>query len=357
MNILTFLLALGILYFGWMLMANAGLKGIICSRSFSRRTVFEGESAELVEVVRNDQPYLIPRLRLESRIYPYIRLGKLDNLHVSDDMYYCSLFTLMPYQQIRRTHKVHFLRRGAYDLGNASLTVGVMLGVGQKQRVQELHAPVLVYPKLLQEDAIGLPISMLLGDLIRRQQLLTDPFLIRGIRDYHPGDPVRSIHWPASARMPNVQLRVHDHTARTKLLVVLNVQDQDLIWGNRISEQKEAAVEYGISLAATVCTYALQHGLCAGFAANMPLQQEKESTLILPQDGSGQDEILLAAMAKLSLSRTVYFPAFLESLNVYSGMDILVLSMYECDKINAAMEHLRHCGNQVTFHLLEGGGL
>lgn len=357
MNIITFLLSIGVAYLCWALMVKAGLKGIACSRNFSKRTVFEGDSAELVEVVRNDQPYLIPWLRVESRISPYIRLGRLDNLHVSDDMYYCSLFTLMPYQQIRRTHQVHFLRRGAYDLGNASLTVGVMLGIGQTQRMQELSAPVLVYPRLLQEDTLPMPVSLLLGELVRKQQLLTDPFMIRGIRDYHPGDPVRDIHWPASARMPNAQLRLHDHTARTKLLVVLNVQDKDMIWGNRISEQKEAVIEHGISFAATVCAHALRNGLSAGFAANMPQLQEKESTLILPQDGNAQEEILLSAMAKLTLTRTLYFPTFLESLAVYSGMDILVLSMYECDKIRAAMDRLRRNGNQVSFQLLEGGGV
>ena len=357
MNVFDFLISIALLYAGWTLMVRVALKKLACSRSFSKRAVFEGESTELVEVVRNDQPYLIPWLRMESRISPHIQLGRRDNLHVSDDMYYCSLFTLMPYQQIRRTHKVKFLRRGAYDLGNASLTVGDMLGIGHFQRAQELSAPVLVYPRLLEDSDIPLPVSLLLGELVQRRQLLSDPFLVRGIRGYQPGDPVRDIHWPASARMQQVQLRVHDYTARTQLLVVLNVQDKDMIWGNRIAEKNEQAIEHGISLAATVCVQALRQGLSAGFAANMPQGQGMDSTVLLPKDGTSQEEILLAAMARLGVSRTVYFPALLDSLAVHSGLDILVLSLYQCDNMESSMEKLRRSGNQVTFHLLEGGSL
>ena len=131
MNVLIILVVLSAVYgvAGWMT-AHWGLKGLTCSRSFSRSTAFEGESGEMIEVVRNDRPLMIPWLRVESQISPHLQLGRQENLNVSGSRYYRSLFTLMPYQQVKRRHKVRFLHRGVYDLGSASLTVGDALAYG-----------------------------------------------------------------------------------------------------------------------------------------------------------------------------------------------------------------------------------
>lgn len=351
MNILIYLVVLIVVYSIWGQSLRFGLKKLSCTRAFSRPAVFEREEAELVEVVRNDRPFVIPWLRVESRISPYIRLGRQDNLHVSGEMYYCSLFTLLPYQQIRRRHRVRFLRRGSFDLGNASLTAGDVLGIYRTQRDQVLHVPVLVYPRLLGEDEIPAPVSRIMGELVRRRQLLQDPFLVRGIRPYSPGDPVRDIHWPATARTGEVQVRVRDYTARTRLLVVLNVQHDDLQWNDNLPQPDIDAVEYGISLAATLCVRALRDGLSAGFGANMPMDTPGETTLLLPADGAAREEEILAAFARLNVIRSQNFPAFLEALTAFSGLDVLVLSRYDSESIQTQLQQLRRCGNQVDLML------
>lgn len=332
------------------------LKGLTCTRAFSRPAVFEGEEGEMIEVVRNDRPMIVPWLRVESYISPHLQIGSQDNLHVADSMYYCSLFSLMPYQQVKRRHKVKFLHRGAYDLGNASLTAGDMLGLSQSTHEQAMSVPVLVYPRLLDERDIPEPLSRLLGETIAQRQLLTDPFLVRGIRPYLPGDPVRDIHWPATARTGETMLRVHDHTAQTRLLVVINAQRTANQWGDRIMEYEEGEMEHMISMAATLCVKALRAGLPAGFAANMPLDKGEDSVILLPSGGSAREEELLTAFARLTIRRTLRFPTFLESLNSCSGMDMLVLSCYDSEEIQSAMNTLRRAGNNVHLHVLAGKG-
>lgn len=357
MSILNFLLALLLLYVLWTMTVRWGLKKLSCSRRFSCDAVFEGETGEIIEVVRNDRPFLIPWLRVESRISPYLRLGRQDNLQVSGEMYYCSFFTMMPYQQILRRHRVAFLRRGAYDLGNAALTTGDIFGLCRFSRNQDLSAPVLVYPRILEPEDLPLPVSLVLGELVRRHQLLSDPFLVRGIRAYQPGDPVRDIHWPATARTGETQVRVHDQSARAKLLVVLNVQPQDLQWTPYISENHGEVLEKGIRLAASMCLFALRSGLSAGFASNMPQGDTEGSIVLLPEPGAAREEILLSAFARAKLRCEERFPALLERLTDWKGMDIVILSAYDSDSIREGMEKLRQAGNQVHFHLLEGGTL
>ena len=355
MSVLNFFGALVILCILWGLLVRRGTKKVTCSRSFSSIRFFEGEQGELIEVVRNDGPYVIPWLRIESRISPNIRLGKQENLGNSDEMYYYSCFTLFPHQQIRRRHRVTFLCRGSYNLGNAYLTTGDVLGVSRFGKEQQLDTPVLVYPRILDPDELPFPVSQMMGEMVRRNQLLKDPFLIRGIRDYQNGDPVRDIHWAATARTGTLQVRVHDSTVRTKLLVVLNVQHDDNQWSNLIQEKNVQAVENAIRLAASLCVHTLRSGLSAGFAANMPLDQGKTSVIELPADGSVQEDVLLQAFARLRVHCSEKFLSLLNSLSNQTGLDILVLSYYDSEGIQEAIKKLQAAGNRVSFYEMEGG--
>lgn len=360
MSVMVILVAVAAVYAVMgLLLTKYGLRGLKCTRAFSRAAVYEGDEGEMIEIVRNDRPMLIPWLRVESHISPHLKLGRQENLDVSGSRYYCSLFTLFPYQQVRRRHHVKFLRRGEYDLGNASLTVGDVLGMFERSREQQMHVPVVVFPRLLDEREFPQPLSLLLGETASRRQLLTDPFLVRGIREYRPGDPVRDIHWPASARMGETQVRVFDHTARMKLLVILNAQRKEGQWGDVLMDYEEGEVEYGISLAATMCVRALHSGLAAGFAANMPLGEEKDGVVLLPDGGAAREEELLTAFARLTLRRTLAFPLFLDTLQGVTDMDIVVLSCYDSPQMQESLDKLRRAGNQVHLHLLahlsEGG--
>ena len=355
MSVIIILVVLALVYsIMGMLLVKFGLRGLQCTRAFSRVAVFEGDEGEMIEVVRNDRPMLVPWLRVESHISPHIRLGSQDNLDVSGARFYCSLFTLLPYQQVKRRHKVRFLHRGVYDLGSASLSVGDVLGFFQQTREQQMHVPVTVFPRLLPDSELPQPLSLLLGETVSRRQLLTDPFLVRGIREYLPGDPVRDIHWPATARTGEVHVRVHDFSAQTRLMVIVNSQLKEEQWDN-LMEYEQEQVELAISMAATLCVRALRSGLTAGFATNMPLDESEECTVFPPSGGAAREEELLTAFAHLRILRMRSFNTFLEELTAYSDLDMVVLSCYDSPALQERLEQLRRKGNTVLLHVLEGG--
>lgn len=355
MSVPVILVSLCVLYtaFG-LLLSKAGLRGLACTRTFAKPAVFEGETGEMIETVRNDRPLLIPWLRVESRISPYLRLGGQDNLLVSDHTHACSLFTLMPYQQIRRRHKVAFLRRGAYNLGNATITAGDPLGLFQTSREQDMDAPLLVYPRMLDENEMPAPLLELLGDIASRRNLLTDPFLVRGVRPYQFGDPIRDIHWPATARTGEAHVRVHDYTARAQLLVVFNGERRDQQWSDRLMDYEEEDIERIIAMAATLCMRALREGMTVGFAANMPLGKDGPSAILPPAAGPAREEELLSAFARLFIQRTQSFHELLESLTFCAGLDVLVLSRYTNERIESALHTLRRSGARATLYVLGG---
>lgn len=354
MSVLIYLLVLLVFAVVSFRTVKIGLDRLRCERTFSHPYAYAGEEGEFVETVRNESAGMIPWLRLEFRTSPHIQIGKGENIHSGAEAHYSSLFTLMPHQQIRRTHHVKFLRRGEYDLGNVTLTAGDLLGLKQFRRKYTASAPVLVFPKLMDSSELPTPVSNLLGDISVRRQLYEDPFLIRGIRAYHPGDPVRDIHWAATARVGEVQLRVRDHTARSRFLVILNAQCREKQWQDKIPEEHEETIEQGISMAATICLLALRSGIAVGFAVNLPQDQSGESTVLLPETGAEREEQILTAFARLKSVCTQTLPMLLDSLNRFHDLDILILSCYENGAIRRSVEKLRSLGNQVTMHLLGG---
>lgn len=329
------------------------LKGLSYTRRFSRQTAFPGEKAELVEVIRNDRPLFIPWLRVESRISPHLRFGRAENLQVSGERYHRSVFTLRPYQQITRRHSVLLTHRGAYDVGHVSLTAGELLGGGDTDTQRYTPARIIVYPRLLSERELPIPVSRLQGDLIVRRHVTTDPFFNNGIRPYQRGDQRRDIHWPATARMAGqLQVKTHDYTADTKLMVLINCQMSENQWGN-LMDYEQAVIEYAVSLAATVCLRVLSAGVAAGFAANMPVEDDQKGCAQFPPAFyAGREEELLSAFAHLRILRTRSFLSFLEDFYFLRDTDILLISPYTSPAMEERLAQLRRLGNTVTVYQL-----
>ena len=335
------------------ILRHFALRGLKYARRFSVPAAFEGETVHLTEVLRNDRPLFIPWLRAESRLSPYLRFGRQENLAVRGEMYHKSVFTLRPFQQITRRHTVTLLHRGAYDAGNVSLTVSDLLGMGAQSAQYYTPARILVYPRLLVDDALPLPVSRLQGEMIVRRHVVSDPFLVNGIRPYQHGDHPRDIHWPATARMGSLQVKTHDYTADTKLLVVINCQMSENQWSD-LMDYEQAMIERAISMAATVCLRVLRAGVAAGFAANMPMDEDEACALLPPGRGPAREEELLSAFARLRVLRVRNFYSFLDDLSSLRGTDVLILTRYTSPLIEERLETLRRCGNSVTVQLLEG---
>ena len=356
MNILIPVIVLILLCVGYgFLLKHLALKGLTVERHFSSPAVYAGETGEMVEVVCNDRPLPVPWLRVESRIPAGIRLGRQANMTVSGNLYYQSMFMLLPFQRITRHHHVRFVKRGRYDLGNAALTAGDLLGFAVCGREQQMSVPLTVYPALPDEKDLPEPLTFLTGEWARQRQLLTDPFLYRGIREYRPGDPVRDIHWPASARTGETMVRVHDPSARLKLLVVINSQLRADQWEN-LMDYEQGTIENEISLAAGLCVTALRNGLEAGFAANMPEDGDKGTVIRLPEAGPGREEELLSAFAGLRILRTLSFTEFLRTIDVPEGTDVVILTSYTNEADDRQAERLRAEGCRVTVCVVPKAG-
>lgn len=334
------------------------LRGLSYARRFSRRAAHAGETVEMVEVLRNAKLLPVPWLRVESRMSSHLRFeGRQadETLHEVDDdaLFHRSAFYLAPYSQVTRRHTVRVMRRGHYTVGSVALTAGDLFGIVSKTQDLETGAAISVYPRLLGAAEVPLPSSRWQGDLLVKRWIMPDPFLIAGIREYQAGDAQRDVHWAATARTGRLQVKAHDYTSSPRLLVVLNVQMAEQQWSD-LMDYEQDLIEYGISLAATLCVRALKAGLEAGFAANAPTERDgRESTTLLPARYAGREEDILEVLARLEVRRTRNFYTFLEELSRLSGYDILILSAYDSALIQERIRLLRLRGNSVALLPLE----
>lgn len=353
--LLLVLLALGSLQA--FVFGRFGFKKLSYTREFSKRSVYEGETVELVEQIVNRKLLPIPWLRVESRISPDLRFQTAqEEREISEDeQYHKSVFYLGPYSRVTRRHTIKCLRRGDYQLRTVDATLGDLINFGRANRQMQVGAHLLVYPRLLTDDEIDMPSRKWQGDMVVRRWIMPDPFLVGGMREYRAGDPMRSVHWGASARTGRLQVKTYDYTADPRLMVVLNVQMQEHQWGELMKYEQDT-IEYGISLAATLITRALESGVEAGFACNGQLSiRPEEPVVISPQRAPAQGEVLLGAMAQLEIKRALNFHTFLEELCAYQDMDILILSAYDSELIEQGVNALRMRGNSVTLRLIGGG--
>jgi len=342
-----------------MIFAAFNLKKVEYERRFSRESAHEGETVELIEIIRNRKILPVPWIRVESRISSNLHFGggRSEEREIDADQYHRSMFFLGAFSQVTRRHEVLCEKRGYYHAGSVALTAGDLFSISQRSKEMTLPCDMIVYPRLLSEDELETPSTRWQGELTVKRWIMPDPFLMAGIRDYRAGDPLRDIHWRATARTGQLQVKVRDHTVDPRVMVVLNVQNSEEQWGELMDYEQEG-VEYGIRVAATLCLRALSVGVDAGFASNacMPGGKGEGKTILIPARRTlDQGDVLLGAMARMLVHREISFPTFLQDLNFLADTDILILSTYDSPSIQRRMNELRARGNSVTLQILQRG--
>ncbi len=111
------------------------------------------------------------------------------------------------------------------------------------------------------------------------------------VREYIPGDPLRSIHWPTSARRDSLYVRQFEHTPSSDWWIFLDL-DKRIQTG----EGSDSTVELGVILAASLADKGLRQGHAVGL-----VYCGKELARIPPQHHSGQ---LMDILRSLALATT-----------------------------------------------------
>jgi uncharacterized protein (DUF58 family) len=166
------------------------------------------------------------------------------------------LVTLMPLRTVERTIRVRCRQRGAYQVDAISVLVADPLRLFPRRIERPSDARLLVFPRIVPLEQIGLRAGLAIGDLRGSAIVLPDPVRPIGVRDYRPGDSPRQIHWKATARRGSVQVKVLERTVRRDLAIYLDVGGFDHSW----LVYREALFERAVTAAASLANATIERG-------------------------------------------------------------------------------------------------
>ena len=132
-------------------------------------------------------------------------------------------WSLLWYERVVRHLVIDARRRGAFTFGPVRLTVSDLFERGTNSEERELPGELLVRPRTLPVRAPRLAAAPL-GTSRARTSLFTDASRFAGVRPYQPGDPIRRIHWRATARIGQHVSRRYEPVHERQVLLAVDLQ-------------------------------------------------------------------------------------------------------------------------------------
>jgi uncharacterized protein (DUF58 family) len=260
-------------------------------------------------------------------------------------------WTLGPFEAAVRHFVIATTRRGAYELGPSAVSAGDLLGRPLPVHEVESRIRYVVRPRMVGvrglDDARDWE-----GERRARVGLVEDPSRYAGLRAYRPGDPIRRIHWRASARTGRTLTRRFDPSRRQDVLLALDlrVPRGPAIGAAERDEATEGLVVATMSLARSFLADGAAVGLAVpGFAGGRRI-------LYLPPNATEAGlELMADLLARLDAIPSMAFPRLLSDIarRVPPGTTIVTLGAVDPIETVPALRELRRAGFGVV-HLAFG---
>lgn len=326
------------------------LKNVHYRRRFHYTRAFPGEQVTVRIEAENDKLLPLSWLRVQD---PWQKaIGPTDEnilapSHLPDQGILTNVFSLRWFERARRTYTLTFRKRGVYVVGPARLESGDLFGLYESGAELPNTELLTVFPPLLPMRALNLPAEDPLGDLRSRRRLFEDPNRPMGVREYHPEDSFRRVHWGATARTGRLQVKVFQPTAGQVMVACLNVSTFARHWEG----VDPPALEYLVSVTATLLNHTIESGYKAGLIANGCIARSDQPFRIPPGRTSRQLAILLGALAGVNPVVTMPFERFLlrEMPRLPYGASLAIITAIHTPQLLETLLKLKKHERRITL--------
>lgn len=236
--------------------------------------------------------------------------------------------------------------RGTYRLGPVQLRSGDPFGLYSTDATHEVYTTLLVYPRPLPLADLGLPARNAVGDT-RAPALLRDPMRVIGVRDYAPSDPLKDVHWGATARTGTLQSRVYEPTTSRVLAIFLDLDTFEYYYEGL----DPALVERMISATATVAQTGLAAGQAVGLYVNGAPAEHEHLARLPAGRNPAQLGLIMETLARLTAYSVTPISRLLRlsASELHPGATVLLISAVNSAANRAALLRLRDPGYQVAW--------
>ncbi len=265
------------------------------------------------------------------------------------------VISLAPHEQRRLHYTLYCRQRGYYTIGPLRVQTGDLLGIAQRSQEYEEPRYIIVYPRVVPLQRLGLPTRSPQAVLRAPSPLFEDPARIMGVRDYQRGDSPRRIHWTATASSGRLLVKRYQPAIARETLICLNLNEADYP-----DRRRYTATELAIVVAASIANHiVIQERLPVGLAteAQDPLKGERVRFYLPPRPERTHLMSLLEVLARVQIAPATPFAEILrrESLNLPWGATLAAITGCESAELLDALVYLRRAGFAVTLILVQPG--
>lgn len=290
------------------LWSRFSLHGVGCGRAISEDRVFAGETVELRVRLVNRKILPLPWVQLSHMVPDQLEIrdaspesGQSDSQRILS--YSISLFW---YSAVNWRHNLLCRKRGYYPLGNLTVISGDIFGLYPRSGIYTSDDTIIVYPRIFPIEQFGLPSINPLGETQAKRRIFEDQTRTIGVREYSPHDSLRYIHWKASARQQNLQVKVFEPTTTLKIALFIVVDS--------FRSSDEDGFELGVSAAASLANYIIQKRSQVGLFANALSSVFSDSIQMAPAGGNAQMVGILEALARVTSRPSGAFEDFFQNV-------------------------------------------
>ena len=172
-------------------------------------------------------------------------------------------FSLGPQERRVVRYQLHCARRGYYAIGPLVASGGTPWESERRARTLAPVAHLTVYPHIVPLDQLGLPSRLPLGTRRSANLLLPDPSRLVGVRAYTPGDRLRDVHWRATARLGELQVKKYEPSQPLQVALFLDLATDAYDFRTR-----ERASELAIVVVASLASHVVNLRQAVGLITN-----------------------------------------------------------------------------------------
>jgi uncharacterized protein (DUF58 family) len=329
------------------------LSNVTYERLLSERRAFPGEVVELTLRITNQKLLPLGWLLVEDRWSMALPLegGTLFASPSGQMGLFRSAFSVRWFERISRRFQVRCTRRGFYPFGPVRLGSGDIWGLFRHSLSPQHLDWLVVYPQVLPLETLGFPPKEPLGETKATWRIFADPSRAIGIRDHLPEDGFRHIHWKASAKRQELQVKVYEPTTSYNLVVFLNVAT----FGRHWEGTKPLLLEKAIAVAASIASHAVEERYLVGLIANGSIPHSDQAIKVLPSRRPDQLARVLEALAAVTSFTTSTIESLLlaESPRLPWGSTLVVVTGVVTEDLLTALVHLHDRGRRLVLVSLE----
>ena len=332
--------------YGWRRWA---LRAVVFERTLDAGRIFPGDAVAMTTKITNRKLLPLTRLDVSDTIPDGIdvmgeelmsagRLGRKT---------FIRSLRLGWYEALSRRYELRCAARGLYRFGPVRLRSGDPFGFGQVEAEHAVESRLLVYPRLLPPSELGFEMRQLLGTIRSQQRLVVDPARTIGVRDYHRDDPLKSIHWNATARRGELQTRLYEPVTALQIMCFLDISTFEKTYQGIQRDQAERL----ISMAATVCKELTDARHAVGLWSNAASAEGGTAVRLPPSRNPQQAGRILATLAQLTLyaGPTISHTIALAQASLSNTTTIVLISAISTAEIRATLARLRGAGYAVLW--------